>query len=188
MLLLCLFWLTFPFYLNAQDGCSVFHEGACPLEVNLFFRLIVIAIIVVCKNQIFYKNYPVIVAQNDGLCEKVICWDCTLVYFNFQCSLLFPFVILSWQSGVTILKTSLSSYRYHYLLRWICFFFVSLSLSFRHENTSYLYPYTGVKHLEWQRCRIRCFWVSGKGNFYPLEEIGISMKTWDFTRTKTYRR
>ena len=106
MLLLCLFWLTFPFYLNAQDDCSVFHEGACPLEVDLFFRLIVIAIIVVCKNQIFYKNYPVIVAQNDGLCEKVICWDCTLVYFNFQCSLLFPFVILSWQNGVTILKTS----------------------------------------------------------------------------------
>ena len=122
MLLLCLFWLTFPFYLNAQDDCSVFHEGACPLEVDLFFRLIVIAIIVVCKNQIFYKNYPVIVAQNDGLCEKVICWDCTLVYFNFQCSLLFPFVMLSWQGGVTILKTSLSSYRYHYLLRWICFF------------------------------------------------------------------
>ena len=36
MLLLCLFWLTFPFYLNAQDDCSVFHEGACPLEVHLF--------------------------------------------------------------------------------------------------------------------------------------------------------
>ena len=122
MLLLCLFWLTFPFYLNAQDDCSVFHEGACPLEVDLFFRLIVIAIIVVCKNQIFYKNYPVIVAQNDGLCKKVICWDCTLVYFNIQCSLLFPFVIFSWQNGVTILKTSLSSYRYHHLLRWICFF------------------------------------------------------------------
>lgn len=34
MLLLCLFWLTFPFYLNAQDDCSVFHEGACPLEVS----------------------------------------------------------------------------------------------------------------------------------------------------------
>ena len=75
MLLLCLFWLTFPFYLNAQDDCSVFHEGACPLEVHLFFRLIdiVTAIIVVCKSQIFYKNYPVIVAQNDGLCGNIIC-------------------------------------------------------------------------------------------------------------------
>ena len=83
MLLLCLFWLTFPFYLNAQDDCSVFHEGACPLEVDLFFRLIVIAIIVVCKNQIFYNNYPVIVAQNDGLCEKVTCYDCTT--FNIHC-------------------------------------------------------------------------------------------------------
>ena len=123
MLLLCLFWWTFPFYLNAQDDCSVFHEGACPLEVDLFFRLIVIAIIVVCKNQIFYKNYPVIVAQNDGLCEKVICWDYNLVYFKFQCSLLFPFAILSWQSGVTILKTSLSSLQVSLSLEVDLFFF-----------------------------------------------------------------
>ena len=28
------------------------------------------------------------------------------------------------------------------------FFFISLLLSLHHENTSYLYPYTGVKHFE----------------------------------------
>ena len=90
MLLLCLFWLTFPFYLNAQDDCSVFHEGACPLEVHLFFRLIVIAIIVVCKSQIFYKEL-----SRDCCSKWWTLWKSHLLRLYFGIFQLSMFIVIS---------------------------------------------------------------------------------------------